>query len=192
MVLNKGNSLTIKNNLGKKVLIMSTESMTLYKLMVLYMLKKVNFPLNNGQISDFILQREYTTYFTLQEAINELVSDNFIQLINYRNSTQYKLTDEGTETISFFDSKISSAIKTDIEEYLKVNKYVLKSEVGTTSDYYKSTSKDFIVHCQVKEGKSTLIELNLSVPLENQADAMCAKWKEASAEIYEFIMHKLL
>ena len=192
MVLNKENSLTINNNLGKKVLIMSTESMTLYKLMVLYMLKKVNFPLNNGQISDFILQREYTTYFTLQEAINELVSDNFIQLINYRNSTQYKLTDEGTETIEFFDSKISSAIKTDIEEYLKVNKYVLKSEVGTTSDYYKSTSKDFIVHCQVKEGKSTLIELNLSVPLENQADAMCAKWKEASAEIYEFIMHKLL
>ena len=171
---------------------MSSESMTLYKLMVLYMLKKVNFPLNNGQISDFILQREYTTYFTLQEAINELVSDNFIQLINYRNSTQYKLTDEGTETIAFFDSKISSAIKEDIEQYLKANKYALKTEVGTTSDYYKSTSKDYIVHCQVKEGKSTLIELNLSVPLEDQADAMCAKWKESSAEIYEFIMHKLL
>lgn len=171
---------------------MATESMTLYKLMVLYMLKKVNFPLNNSQISDFILQKEYTTYFTLQEAINELASDNFIQLVNFRNSTQYKLTDEGAETIAFFDSKISSGIKQDIEQYLKENKYVLKAEVGTTSDYYKSTSKDYIVHCQVKEGNSTLIELNLSVPLEEQADAMCAKWKESSAEIYEFIMHKLL
>ena len=182
----------IKKQIRKVGRNLSSESMTLYKLMVLYMLKKVNFPLNNSQISDFILQREYTTYFTLQEAINELVSDNFIQLINYRNSTQYKLTDGGTETIAFFDSKISTAIKEDIEQYLKKNKYALKSEVGTTSDFYKSTSKDYIVHCQVKEGKSTLIELNLSVPFENQADSMCAKWKDASAEIYEFIMHKLL
>lgn len=171
---------------------MASESMTLYKLMVLYMLKKVNFPLTNSNISEFILQKEYTTYFTLQEAINELVTDNFIQVINFRNSTQYKLTDEGADTIEFFDSKISSAIKDDIELYLKENKYVLKTEVGTTSDYFKSTSKDFIVHCLVKEGKTTLIELNLSVPFEDQADAMCGKWKEASAEIYDFIMHKLM
>lgn len=190
MKLSKVNASTPK--IKKEVLQMATESMTLYKLMVLYMLKKVNFPLNNSQISEFILQKEYTTYFILQEALNELVSDKFVEIITYRNSTQYKLTPEGLETISFFDSKISSAIKEDIEQYLVENKYALKNEVGTTSDYYKSTSKDYIVHCQVKEGASTLIELNLSVPFEDQADSMCGKWKDASAEIYEFIMHKLL
>ena len=171
---------------------MATEAMTLYKLMILYMLKKVSFPLTNSQISTFMLEKEYTTYFTLQEAINELVTDKFIRLVSYRNSTQYQLTAEGDDTISFFDGKISSAIKEEIEQYLKDNKYTLKTEVGTTSDYFKSTSKDYIVHCQVKEGNSTLIELNLSVPTEEQADAMCARWKDASADIYEFVMHKLL
>ena len=48
---------------------MSTEALTLYKLIVLYMLNKVNFPLTNAQISEFVLGREYTTYFTLQEAV---------------------------------------------------------------------------------------------------------------------------
>lgn len=171
---------------------MATEVTTLYKLMVLYMLKMVSFPLSNSQISEFILEKGYTTYFTLQESINELVQDNFIQLVTYRNTTQYKLTPKGKDTISFFDSKISAAIKEDITTYLLDNKYDLKNEVDTTSDYYKSTSKDYIVHCQVKEGTSKLIELNLSVPLEEQADSMCAKWKDASQEIYEFIMKKLL
>ena len=171
---------------------MAAEALTLYKLMVLYMLNKVNFPLANSQISEFMLEKQYTSYFTLQEVLNDLVGNGFIQLITYRNSTQYKLTPEGFETIAFFDSKISSAIKEDIEQYLKDNKYDLKSEVGTTSDYYKSTSRDYIVHCQVKEGASNLIELNIAVPLEEQADAMCAKWKDASQEIYEFIMHKLM
>ena len=46
---------------------MSTDATTLYKLMVLYMLDKVNFPLSNSQIADFMLDRQYTNYFTLQE-----------------------------------------------------------------------------------------------------------------------------
>ena len=39
------------------------EPLTLYKLIILYMLKKVDFPLTNAQISEFVLDQEYTTYF---------------------------------------------------------------------------------------------------------------------------------
>ncbi len=156
------------------------------------MLNKVNFPLSNSQISEFVLEHQYTTYFTLQEIFNDLAENGFIQVINYRNSTQYKLTKEGEDTISFFASKISQAIRDDIDNYLRENKYDLKCEVGTTSDYYRSTSGDYIVHCQVKEGETNLIELNVAVPLEQQADAMCSKWRDASQEIYDFIMHKLM
>lgn len=42
------------------------EPFTLYKLIVLYMLEKVDFPLSNTQISDFFLEKEYTNYFTVQ------------------------------------------------------------------------------------------------------------------------------
>ena len=40
---------------------MLAEPMTLYKLMNLYMLKQVNFPLTNAQLSNFFLDRDYTT-----------------------------------------------------------------------------------------------------------------------------------
>ena len=82
--------------------------------------------------------------------------------------------------------------KMHIDKYLKDNKYDLKCEVGTTSEYYKSTNGDFIVHCQVKEGNTNLIELNVAVPLESQADAMCARWRDASQDIYDFVMNKLM
>lgn len=171
---------------------MPSDSMTLYKLMILYMLSRVNFPLNNNQISEFMLSNNYTDYFTLQEVLNDLTESKFIAADVYRNTTQYHLTEEGTDTISFFNTRISNAIKDDIEQYLTDNKYELKNEVGTIADFYRSTNQDYIVHCQVKEGDSTLIELSLSVPLEEQANAMCSKWKDASQEIYDFIMHKLM
>lgn len=58
---------------------MLSEPMTLYKLMNLYMLKQVNFPLTNAQLSNFFLEHDYTTYFTLQQALNELLDAGLIQ-----------------------------------------------------------------------------------------------------------------
>ena len=49
---------------------MLSDPITLYKLMILYMLDHVNFPLTNSQLTDFFLDHEYTTYFTLQQALN--------------------------------------------------------------------------------------------------------------------------
>ena len=45
------------------------EGLTLYKLIILYMLRKVNFPLTNTQITSFMLEKNYTDYFHVQEAL---------------------------------------------------------------------------------------------------------------------------
>ena len=58
---------------------MLSDPMTLYKLMNLYMLKQVNFPLTNAQLTDFFLQHEYASYFTLQQALNELQESGLIR-----------------------------------------------------------------------------------------------------------------
>ncbi len=47
---------------------MEQEQLTLYKLMILYLIEKVDFPLSNSQISEFILDKGYTNYFTVQRA----------------------------------------------------------------------------------------------------------------------------
>ena len=172
---------------------MITDASTLYKFMVLYMLSRVNFPLNNSQIANFMLDKEYTNYFALQEVLSDLSKENFIQQVTYRNSTQYILTDTGKETITYFNNILSDSIKRDIDSYLKDNKYELKSEVGTTAHYYKTADKmNFVVNCDVKEGNNNLISLSLTVPLEEQADAMCSQWKDASQDIYNYIMHRLM
>ena len=51
---------------------MEENGLTLYKLMILFLIKKVDFPLSNSQISEFILDKGYTTYFKLQQAFHEL------------------------------------------------------------------------------------------------------------------------
>ena len=55
------------------------ETYTLYKLIVLYMLDRVDFPLATSQISEFILDKGYTSYFKLQETLSELISSDLLK-----------------------------------------------------------------------------------------------------------------
>ena len=43
------------------------EPITIYKLTILNMLDKVDFPLTNTQISNFFLEQDYTDYFRVQQ-----------------------------------------------------------------------------------------------------------------------------
>ncbi len=171
---------------------MLSEPMTLYKLMNLYMLKQVNFPLTNAQLTDFFLQHEYTSYFTLQQALNELQEAGLIRTESTHNSTRYVITREGEETLSFFGKNISPAIVEDMDKYLKENRFRMREEVGVVADYYKSTSQDYIVHCEIREGRSKLIGLDLSVPEKEQAQAMCSRFNDCSQEIYAYVMKTLM
>ena len=171
---------------------MLAEPMTLYKLMNLYMLHQVNFPLTNAQLSNFFLDREYTTYFTLQQALNELLDAGLVKKETMRNSSRYEITKEGEETLEFFGKNISPAIVSDMDEYLKQNRFRMRNEVGLISDFYKSTNQDYIVHCEVREGKAVLVNLDISVPDKEQAKIMCNHWKDRSQEIYAYVMKSLM
>lgn len=59
---------------------------TVYKLIVLYMLQNTENTLTNSQISEFILDREYTNYFHLQQAISELVEAELITMDTRSNA----------------------------------------------------------------------------------------------------------
>ncbi|RHP36305.1 DUF4364 family protein [Lachnotalea sp. AF33-28] len=171
---------------------MLSEPLTLYKLMILYMLKQVKFPLSNSQISEFFLDNEYTTYFTLQQALSELLESTLIRVETTRNSTRYEITREGEDTLTFFGKKISEAIVEDMDRFLQENKIRLRNEVGVVADYYKNTSQDFTVHCEIREGKKSLFELNLSVPTQEQAEAMCSRWHDSTQAIYSYVMQELM
>lgn len=171
---------------------MSSTGLTLYKLIILYMLEKVNFPLTNNQITGFILDQGYTDYFHVQQAISELVESGLISTETIRNASYCKNTEEGLRTLDYFKKDISDRIKEDIDQFLKENAFELRNEVSTLSDYDRTPEGDYSVRCRVKEGHATLIELNFTVPTEQEAKAVCRNWPNKSKELYMNILETLL
>ena len=103
---------------------------TVYKLIVLYMLQNTENTLTNSQISEFILDREYTNYFHLQQAISELVEAELITMDTRSNVSHYRITEDGIKTLSFFQKDLSPEIKQEVREYLKSTGRLLHHQTG--------------------------------------------------------------
>ena len=168
------------------------ESFTLYKLIILYMLHKVDFPLTTSQISEFVLDKGYTTYFKLQETLSELAVSGLIRPETAHNRTLYHLTEIGAETILYFNKKISYAIRKDIDDFLREKQYDLKEEVAVKANFYLNTTSDYEVRCQIVENGSSLIDLKLTVPTEKEAEAIANRWYSKSQEVYALLLSNLL
>ena len=169
-----------------------TEPHTLTKLIVLYMLDKVDFPLTRAQIYEFILEKEYSDYFTLTQAIFELTEDGYIESAKKHASTFLSLTDKGRDTLTFFRNRISEGIKNDINRFFDENRMQIVNDVSVITNYYRTGEGDYVADLTAREKSSDLVNIRINMPTEDSARAICEHWRDTSAEIYSFILEKLL
>ncbi len=170
---------------------MMQEPLTLYKLIVLYMLDRVTFPLTKAQVGDFIQEKEYTNFFTIQQVISELIDTNLIHAKSIRNRTHLDITEEGRETLHYFENRISEAIRKDVDIYFSEKEFDLRNEVSIQGDYYKSTNGEYEAHLLAKDREVTMVDITLSVPTEEMAASICDNWQKKNQAIYQYLVSQL-
>ena len=92
----------------------------------------------------------------------------------------------------FFKDKITEAIERDTLAYLEKNKLQLRNENSTLSDFYKTSNLDYAVRLQYRQKGVNLIDLTLTVKTREQAEAICANWKNATEDVYGYLMDILI
>jgi DNA-binding PadR family transcriptional regulator len=127
----------------------------------------------------------------LQRAITELVDTGFVTAKSKHNRTYLTITAEGQETLAFFKNRIDTSLKQEIDEFLHINQFKLRNETSVLTDYGKVLSGDYEVHLTVKEKDVTVVEVTLSVPNEETAEAVCLNWKKKNQDIYQYLIGQL-
>ena len=157
---------------------MEQEQLTLYKLMILYLIEKVD--------------KGYTIYFTVQRAFHELEEENMLRVKQIRNMSHYALSDEGSEAIEMFEYQIPNSIKEDIAQFLKEKEYELRKEASVTADFYPSKGDEYTVNLKIREKENLLLEINLNVVSRDQAVYICDHWEKKHSDVYSMLIEKLL
>lgn len=148
-------------------------------------------PLSKKRVCDFILEKGYTNYIILNQAIGELLDAGMITEQQINERSHFSLTEEGTQTLAFFQGNISDITKEEINTYLMENKLEVISELSVTANYDRVSTGEFEAHLLAKEKGISLVEITLSVPVEETAASICQNWREKNEEIYQFLVGEL-
>lgn len=170
---------------------MKKDVSAVYKLIVLYMLNKVEYPLTKAQVMDFILEREYTNFMSLQAVMCELIDEGMVVAESFRNRTHLKITPDGIQTINFFEKEINQKIREEIDQFFIDNSISIKNEVSIIADYYKATNEEWEAHLIAKDKDINLVDITMSVPLEEMASEICDNWNKKNQEIYQYLVKQL-
>ena len=115
----------------------------------------------------------------------------FVTARSRHNRTYLTITAEGRETLDFFKSRIDSSIRKDIDDFLGANQFKLRNETSVSTDYRKVLSGDYEVHLTVKEKDATVVEITLSVPNKETAEAVCTNWQKKNQDLYQYLAGQL-
>ena len=171
---------------------MAYSGQALYKLMIMYMLERVTYPLTNNQLVDFLLDKNYTDYFHAQEAIKDLVDGGQIRKESHVRSTLYELTPEGRSALNSLESMLDAGIKHEITDHLKENAFDLRSESGVRVDCAQTPNNEYHVSCRIIEDNETIFELNMNVISKEDAEKIVKDFREKSQPVYMTVMKMLL
>ena len=149
------------------------------KLILLYLLQKMNIALSNDDICQFVMEHSVMDYFLAQQYLTQLVDTKF--------------TDSGREALGFFENRISSWLKNAANEYIANNKSRIKSDYETSANYFPEINGEYLVKCAVCALDGTqIMEVDVVVPTKKQAQIICTNWKQNVNHIVSDIFASLI
>jgi hypothetical protein len=158
------------------------------KLILLYLINKINLPVSNLQITKLILENKFMNYFLLQQFLAELCESKFLDTITSDGKVLLNITSSGRKTLEYFSGLIPQGIKSNIDSTFAAIRKNIKNETLITADFLPESENEFIATCKVGEDNFPLMEIKLTVGTKKDARKICENWKKHSQAIYSEII----
>ena len=163
------------------------------KLLLLYLLEKMNLPMSTSQISEFVLKEGMLSFFELQQCLHEMIECKYLDAEKENNSTRYSVTDNGISLLELFEKHVPINVRNKIIKYVNENRANIKRSYETTANYFKDIqTSEYVVKCGIYEDDFMLMEVNLTVVSREQARDICDNWKNNVSKIYGKMLGNLM
>lgn len=171
---------------------MASSYLTLYKIIILYLLDRAEIPLSSSQVMRFLLDREYTTFVTFQDALSQLTEQGLVKGEQDTHRTFLLLTPEGRESLTFFLDRLNPEIREQADAYLIQNRMKLRAEAAVRTDYTRRADGSYLAEMKILENGRQTFGLLMEVQTEADAIALCDRFRERNGEIYPYLIGKLM
>ena len=166
--------------------------LAVYKLIILYLLDKMDGEIAMDRISSFLLEKGYVNFVSLVKTYAQIEDSGLVRSRNAADRCFYSITPEGRETLRMFREELSSEIRQQADRFQQKEGAVLNNEQAVRAECIPDEGGMYKAVLRVSEKGDPVVEICLRVPDKSVAEEICRKWPEKNEEIYNSLIEKLL
>ena len=158
------------------------------KVLILYVMSRVNYPVDQQQIYELCFQDESLSYFDVCTAIPEMVASGHLQ----QEGEVYTITEKGRSDGALTEDSIAYTVKQRAENAVaRFNRQIRRSSFVKTQILPRE-SGDISLVVTLNDEMSTLMTLELAAPNQRQAVRLAKLFEKKADAVYNLIMMELL
>lgn len=169
------------------------ETLAENKALVLYLLNKVNKPLENTAFYKLILSFQNMNYFYFQQFLLDLMDNKYIlKGISDNNEIVYELTDEGRQAVVLVQDLIPGFIRFQIDNNLKEDLHSIENERSISAEFIPQSENSYTVVCKIIENNNVVFEVKTFAGSREQAKMIVDNWKNNAETLYPNLLELLI
>ncbi len=159
------------------------------KVLILFVMSKVNYPVNTQEIYELCYQDECLSYFDVCTAIPEMLVSGHLK---DAGDERYEITEKGRHDGSLTEDSIAFTVKLRAENAVaRFNRQLRRSSFVKTQVLPRD-SGDFSVLLSLDDEGGSLMTLELMAPNQRQAVRLGKLFERKAEGLYNLIMTDLL
>jgi hypothetical protein len=160
------------------------------KVFILYLMDRIGYPLNCNDICTILKQEEVVSYFECGDCLAELIEARHVSEvgIDEKGEKTYVVSSSGKQIGTALSDQISPTIKD--ASYRSAIRYLSFEKRGASIDCYKTELPNgkYSVHCEIAEKGRRILEINIDVDSNAEAEKMLFNFKRRPEIVYQGTM----
>ncbi len=161
------------------------------KILILFLVDKMEAPISDNKLSEFILKSNYMNVYKLRECLHDLEKSNYIEKTPDNTTVRYFITEPGMQALDHFHKQLPTVIKNNIIAFVEENRSDIRREYDITASIIPESNGEIVVRCGAYDNGAMLMELNMTVYSHRDARLICHNWKTNVNSIFNSIITQI-
>lgn len=161
------------------------------KVLILYILSKINKPITNAELLTLIQSIIDMNYFYYQQFLTDLIENKYIIEFEQEKEKNYAITNSGRETIKLTIDMLAGWIKDKVDETLQKTLKKIEDTDAVYADFFPTKKDEFMICCGIKENNKKIFEVQIYSSGRDNSIKIMDNWKKNAGTLYPKIVEML-
>jgi len=161
------------------------------KVLILYILNKLENPITNDGLLRLVLSVMDMNYFYFQQFLLDLLENQYIARFDIDGKHTYSITEKGQEALELTNDMLPGIMKLKVDTSFQSELTSTAEEESIVAEFTPRSENDYTVTCKINENNTCIFEVSVFAGSREEAKKIVDNWKENAYRIYPEILNSL-